>query len=178
MQLKLPRIDNGRAFVTCVGQGTRKLSISRSREEKPKRPPVTLASGTLGLCCQGASGTTHYNVCVQLPNNRVVSRLMFEHIVRCAISIRNMRSRIFRGTKRVYCGASDSGGPGHQLMQPSQCPISALARADRRCEYSFFAVQKCFAFLPRLGRNRTHRGCRRCAVLRARAAQPRPLAAE
>src|SRR4029077_13171523 len=41
-QPEMPSIDNGRAFVACAGQGTRTLSTSRSREEKPKRPPVTL----------------------------------------------------------------------------------------------------------------------------------------
>src|SRR6185295_834015 len=55
-RLKRPRMDNGRTFVACGGQGTRKLSTGRSREEKPKRPPVTLVSRTRGLCCQCASG--------------------------------------------------------------------------------------------------------------------------
>src|SRR4026209_89346 len=54
-QLKMPRMDNGRASVACLGQGTRKLSTGRSREEKPKRPPVTLVSCALGLCRQSAS---------------------------------------------------------------------------------------------------------------------------
>jgi hypothetical protein len=54
--LKRPRMDNGRAFVACAGQGTHKFSTGRSREEKLKGPPVTLASRTPGLCCQSASG--------------------------------------------------------------------------------------------------------------------------
>src|SRR5262245_27155528 len=55
-QLKMLGMDNGRTSVACTGQGTRKLSTGRSREEKPKRPPVTLASCAPGLCCQSASG--------------------------------------------------------------------------------------------------------------------------
>src|SRR6185369_4496516 len=51
-QLKMPRIDNGRTSVACAEQGTRKLSTGR--EERSKRPPVTTASRTLGLCCQSA----------------------------------------------------------------------------------------------------------------------------
>jgi hypothetical protein len=53
---RLPGMDNGKASVACVAQGTRKLSTGRSREEKLKRPPVTLASRTSGYYCQGASG--------------------------------------------------------------------------------------------------------------------------
>src|SRR6187401_3075660 len=51
-QLRVPGIDNGRASVACMGQGTRKLSTGRSREEKLKGPPVTLAPRTLGFAAK------------------------------------------------------------------------------------------------------------------------------
>jgi hypothetical protein len=55
MQPKMSSIDNGRTIVACAEQGTRKLSTRRSREEKSKRPPVTLARRVQPVYGHGAS---------------------------------------------------------------------------------------------------------------------------
>src|SRR6186997_1440173 len=79
MQLKVPRMDNGRASVACLGQGTRKLSTGRSREEKPKRPPVTLVSRTPGLL-RVRQGDPVQSVRSTPRTTAFVPRSVFEHI--------------------------------------------------------------------------------------------------
>jgi hypothetical protein len=68
MQLKMLEMNNGRASVACVEQETRKLSTGRSREEKLKRPPVTLAFPHARPLLPERVRMTRYNQRVQLPD--------------------------------------------------------------------------------------------------------------
>jgi len=80
-QLKRSRLDNGRAFVACGGQGTRKLSTGRSREEKLKGPPVTLASRTPGFAAKARQDDPVQSVRSTPRTTALVPRSVFEPIV-------------------------------------------------------------------------------------------------